>query len=205
MLKRTAASGSTKLAARASPYHPSVTLLETDGTEILIPPDSLSPRRSKRIKLETTPTPAIVDLEETVRDIHSEPKRTRKKADNPSAPQTKRAAKSPRKSKPIQQSLEVPHPAPPQWRETYDALKQMRSRFVAPVDTMGCDQAQYKEEDPKVSMDVALPSHVCCHLDVFLNRINDLPPLYLSCFRRKLKMKLRMLLSRNYASPLEEV
>ncbi|KAG6835643.1 hypothetical protein H0H93_016250 [Arthromyces matolae] len=57
--------------------------------------------------------------------------------------------KSPRKSKPIPQALAVPHPAPGRWRETYDTIKQMRTRITAPVDTMGCDQAQSKETDPK--------------------------------------------------------
>ncbi|KAI6137434.1 DNA glycosylase [Pisolithus thermaeus] len=35
--------------------------------------------------------------------------------------------------------------------EAYDAIKAMRSRIPAPVDTMGCDQAQWKEQDPKNS------------------------------------------------------
>ncbi|KAH9890497.1 DNA glycosylase, partial [Cubamyces lactineus] len=56
---------------------------------------------------------------------------------------------SPRKPKTIPTALETPHPAPPRWREAYDAIKRMRSRIVAPVDTMGCDQAQLKETDPK--------------------------------------------------------
>ncbi|EGN96402.1 hypothetical protein SERLA73DRAFT_170779 [Serpula lacrymans var. lacrymans S7.3] len=64
-------------------------------------------------------------------------------------PSTVSRPKSPRKPKPIQQSLKVPHPAPPRWRETYDTIKEMRSHIVAPVDTMGCDQAQLKESDPK--------------------------------------------------------
>ena len=57
---------------------------------------------------------------------------------------------SPRKMKPIPTALETPHPAPPRWRETYDTIKRMRSRIVAPVDTMGCDRAQLKEADPRV-------------------------------------------------------
>ena len=55
-----------------------------------------------------------------------------------------------KKAKPVQQALAVPHPAPPRWKEAYDAIKTMREHIVAPVDTMGCDQAQYKETDPKV-------------------------------------------------------
>jgi endonuclease III len=145
MLKR---ARSTKLTARASPYHASVTLFESKDAEL---PDS--PRRSKRIKVETSPT-AAVDLEKTAHNDDSESKSTRKKVVKSSDARTnlKQAAKSPRKPKPIQQSLEVPHPAPSRWQETYDTIKQMRSRVVAPVDTMGCDQAQYKEEDPKVCM-----------------------------------------------------
>ncbi|KAF8835780.1 DNA glycosylase [Paxillus ammoniavirescens] len=58
-------------------------------------------------------------------------------------------SRSPKKPKAIPQSLEVPHPAPTKWKEAYDAIKEMRSGIVAPVDTMGCDQAQLKEQDPK--------------------------------------------------------
>jgi len=82
---------------------------------------------SKRIKLQT----AAID---------PHPKRSDSQS---------RQSKSPRKPKPIQLSLDVPHPAPSKWQETYDTIKQMRSRVLAPVDTMGCDQAQHKEQDPK--------------------------------------------------------
>jgi endonuclease III len=58
--------------------------------------------------------------------------------------------KAPKKQKPIRQSLDKPHPAPELWREQYDAIKSMRARVKAPVDTMGCDQAQNGETDPKV-------------------------------------------------------
>ena len=59
-------------------------------------------------------------------------------------------SKAPKKQKPIPQSLEKPHPAPEHWREQYDVIKSMRARLKAPVDTMGCDQAQNGETDPKV-------------------------------------------------------
>lgn len=54
------------------------------------------------------------------------------------------------KVKQVPQALAVPHPVPPNWKETYDTIKAMRSRFVAPVDTMGCDQAQTGESEPRV-------------------------------------------------------
>ncbi|KAF8867990.1 DNA glycosylase [Mucidula mucida] len=70
--------------------------------------------------------------------------------DSTDEPKPKRPkTSSPKKQKPIPQSLATPHPAPERWRETYAAIKEMRSTFVAPVDTMGCDQAQMKESNPK--------------------------------------------------------
>ncbi|OBZ67933.1 Endonuclease III-like protein 1 [Grifola frondosa] len=49
----------------------------------------------------------------------------------------------------IRNALDVPHPAPARWREAYDAIKEMRARTPAPIDTMGCQQAQLDEKDPK--------------------------------------------------------
>ncbi|KAE8209294.1 hypothetical protein CF327_g6704 [Tilletia walkeri] len=51
---------------------------------------------------------------------------------------------SPRKTnKPIKRDLEAheAHPAPPKWAETYSLILQQRRRIVAPVDTMGCEEA----------------------------------------------------------------
>ncbi|KZV68113.1 DNA glycosylase [Peniophora sp. CONT] len=56
---------------------------------------------------------------------------------------------SPKKPKPVPRSLATPHPAPERWREVYDAIKVMRAGRTAAVDTMGCDQAQTAETDPK--------------------------------------------------------
>jgi hypothetical protein len=101
---------------------------------------STPPRRAKRAKLEGEDP--VVDLEdfESHRSVRlGDETKTRRSA-----------SASPRKAKPIPQSLEKPHPAPARWRETYDTIKDMRRRIVAPVDTMGCDQAQRKETDPKV-------------------------------------------------------
>ncbi|KAH9813830.1 DNA glycosylase [Melampsora americana] len=53
--------------------------------------------------------------------------------------------KSPRKrtspKKPIKLSLDIPHSAPQRWEETYNLIKTQRANLIAPVDTMGCDQA----------------------------------------------------------------
>ena len=63
---------------------------------------------------------------------------------------TSKRHKSSGKSKVIKQSLDVPHPPPERWKEIYDTIKEMRAQTIAPVDTMGCDQAQHMEKDPKV-------------------------------------------------------
>jgi endonuclease-3 len=47
-----------------------------------------------------------------------------------------------KKPKAIEQALEKPHHTPARRRETYDAIKEVCSRFTAPVDTMGCDTAE---------------------------------------------------------------
>jgi endonuclease-3 len=138
IMKRSASSSIARLSSHTSPHHTSVTLFELNNRVPDASPHS-SPRRSKRVKLTETNDFYVEDLHAS-----SNPKQ--------SAPSgvERAGSKSPRKAKPIPLSLKTPHPAPPHWRETYDTIKEMRSRIVAPVDTMGCDQAQHKETDPKV-------------------------------------------------------
>ena len=118
--------------AQASPYHASVNLFKIEDDA----GPSLS--RSKRIKIKDDTSIPIADVEDIIAEAKPKPKGKIK------------PAKSPRKPKPIQLALKTPHPSPLNWKETYDKIKEMRSKFVAPVDTMGCDQAQLKEENPKV-------------------------------------------------------
>ncbi|CAL1703295.1 unnamed protein product [Somion occarium] len=110
-------------------------------------------RRSKRIKLEKNYDVDDVAIPKLESDGHDgpSPPRKRKARSNvvASSSSVKLEEVSPRRPKPIQQSLAVPHPAPLRWREAYDTIKRMRANIVAPVDTMGCDQAQLKEVDPK--------------------------------------------------------
>ena len=131
------ASSSRRIAGRASEYHPSVTLYEIKAEEIEEPP-----RRSKRVKVEQK-LEILPDLED-FKLVQDTPKKT------VSISKSSSPAKSPVKAKPIPQALKIPHPEPARWKETYETIQEMRSKFVAPVDTMGCDQAQFKESDPKV-------------------------------------------------------
>ncbi|KAI0823864.1 DNA glycosylase [Trametes gibbosa] len=149
----------TSLSPRPSPFHAAVTLFEPSEEVAAL-------RRSKRLKADTL----AADSTSTTKldadgEISLAPKKTPKtrltKAlkleeestalATPAVGPSKLISASPRKQKPkpIPTALATPHPAPPHWRETYDTIKRMRAHIVAPVDTMGCDQAQLKETDPK--------------------------------------------------------
>ena len=169
-LKGTVSRRSTRLKARISPYNASVTLLEADA--------DVAPLGSESVKKDP----------EHMETVHSSVETA-----SASTPRKKQIQKSPRKPKAIPQSLAVPHPAPPRWQETYDIIREMRSRITAPVDTMGCDQAQWKESDPKVRglcTSAFIPSH--CRRAVGWLRSFRL------CYLHKPKMKSRMLPYRNF-------
>lgn len=140
----------TSIISQQSPANPSVTLFKLENSDgDLEPGPSTPPRRSKRVKVEDdVKVEEVVDEEFTVSDI----KTAAPAADKGKKARSSRTAPaSPRKHKTIKQALDKPHPAPEGWRETYYSIKEMRSRFPAPVDTMGCDTAKWKEMDPQVS------------------------------------------------------
>ncbi|KAF9453738.1 DNA glycosylase [Macrolepiota fuliginosa MF-IS2] len=133
---------SMSLRTRPSILNSSVTIYEPEDIEALstsVSPEPIpeSSRRTKRIKREYDYEPPA-----------SSTPRKRQKSDA-SIPRKVVKATPPKKAKPIPQALAEPHPAPENWREVYDTIKEMRSRITAPVDTMGCDQAQRNESDPK--------------------------------------------------------
>ncbi|KAJ7932710.1 DNA glycosylase [Mycena leptocephala] len=69
--------------------------------------------------------------------------------------------KSPQKSKTLyKKALAIPHPAPQDWRQVFDCIKEMRSKTTAPVDTMGCHMAQRYETEPKTK-DQVTDAAVC--------------------------------------------
>ncbi|KAH9961049.1 DNA glycosylase [Russula dissimulans] len=149
----------TRLVSQRSSAHPAVTLLKLEDPDDVSVPGPSAVRRPKRVKVEVdNKTEEVVDADSAdgefflpVPTSDSEgPTSKGKRARSPSrSGRTRFASRSPRKPKAIKQALETPHPAPVRWRETYDAIKEMRSRFPAPVDTMGCDTAKWKETDPR--------------------------------------------------------
>ncbi len=145
---------STRLASRPSPHHPSVTLFEASSVAEVA--SNASVRQSKRVKLEPDTN---FDIEDTILSVKAKETKLEfgsievaetVKDEKPKATSSRQPSTSPKKAKPIRTALDAPHPAPPRWRETYDALKSMREKMVAPVDSMGCAQAPLKELDPKV-------------------------------------------------------
>lgn len=163
------------LIGKPSPFHASVTLFAANTSSVNsndapTTDPSIMLRRSKRIKLEKNYDVDDVAIPKLESDGHDGPSPPRKRKARSNVVASSSSVKleevdfeittvpskkpkkqvSPRRPKPIQQSLAVPHPAPLRWREAYDTIKRMRANIVAPVDTMGCDQAQLKEVDPKV-------------------------------------------------------
>lgn len=140
----------TRLSARASPYHSAVTLFEAGNADQPSTSLSSSPKPSKRIKLEVeSKTSNISDWTPSTSLRRTSPTLKLEEPVSEEDTSLRVKAKSSKKHKPIPQSLDTPHPAPPRWKEAYDSIKEMRAQIVAPVDTMGCEQAQHKEKDPK--------------------------------------------------------
>ena len=136
----------TRLVSRQSSADPTVTLFKlespsSDGDSL--PGPSASLRRSKRVKVEE-----VIDGDGVGGEFSVSATKAAEKGKKPRSGRT--PSRSPQKPKAIKQALEKPHPAPEHWRETYESIKEMRSRFPAPVDTMGCDTAKWKEMDPRV-------------------------------------------------------
>ncbi|KAJ7778821.1 DNA glycosylase [Mycena maculata] len=128
---------SPRLKARVSPYDGGVTLYTMQGTSATPP---ATPRRRIHAKIESSPPETPI-------------------AGESSRSPSKRSSESPQKSKTsYKKALVKPHPAPTRWREVYDSIKEMRSKTVAPVDTMGCHMAQQHETDPKNKRFVTLVS-----------------------------------------------
>ncbi|KIK24479.1 hypothetical protein PISMIDRAFT_98508 [Pisolithus microcarpus 441] len=146
--RRVATERVTRLAVRSSPYHAAVTSCDTQDI-----PGPSTTRRRTRVKREDVKLNDQEDSADTLPAATTKrgAKTKRVKTATRSVTILETKSKSPKKSKVIPQSLAIPHPAPERWKEAYDAIKEMRSKILAPVDTMGCDQAQWKEQDPKNS------------------------------------------------------
>ena len=114
---------STRLIAQQSSANQSVTLFKFED-----PDDERDEYSVKRVKVETNSAETLI----------------------PPSPKAPHKTKTKGKAKEIKRALDTPHPAPARWRETYDAIREMRARMPAPVDTMGCDTAKWKETDPRV-------------------------------------------------------
>ncbi|KAJ2922224.1 hypothetical protein H1R20_g14858, partial [Candolleomyces eurysporus] len=66
-----------------------------------------------------------------------------------SARATKTTTRKAVASKTTTSAVSTTNSPPKNWEEVYALIKEMRAKIAAPVDTMGCAQAQNKESDPK--------------------------------------------------------
>ncbi|KAI0728835.1 DNA glycosylase [Fomitopsis betulina] len=151
----------------ASPFEPAASEQLRGGSfSTLTPTDPESShvplRRSKRVKtkhdavqLTTADLTTLVKVEDTSEETELQlvdsapPSKGSSAKRKPSARVKKEGSVSPKKQKLIVQALETPHPTPARWSEAYNAIKEMRERIVAPVDTMGCNRAQLEETIPQ--------------------------------------------------------
>lgn len=158
----------------ASPFEPAASEQLRGGSfSTLTPTDPESShvplRRSKRVKtkhdavqLTTADLTTLVKVEDTSEETELQlvdsapPSKGSSAKRKPSARVKKEGSVSPKKQKLIVQALETPHPTPARWSEAYNAIKEMRERIVAPVDTMGCNRAQLEETIPQVSVIIQL-------------------------------------------------
>lgn len=150
------------LVGRPSACNSGVTLFTLgdlpEGESLDAEPLSVTPRRSKRAKHSASVKSESVA--EVAEHVNCSPSRRTASVVKESGAASRCAGssvaspskQSVSKKKQVLADLEMPHPAPPRWREVYDTIKDMRSRVVAPVDTMGAGAAQLGETDPKVSI-----------------------------------------------------
>ncbi|KAI6094540.1 DNA glycosylase [Pisolithus croceorrhizus] len=148
--RRVATERATRLAVKSSLYHAAVHPSDAQKS-----PRPSTARRHIRVKREDVEHDGPEDLVDRLPAAATKKRaKTKTTQTTTSVTITDTKSRSPKKSKVIPQSLAVPHPAPERWKEAYDAIKEMRPRIPAPVDTMGCDQAQWKEQDPKTKDEV---------------------------------------------------
>ena len=91
-------------------------------------------RCSERVKVEWYSVLGVIKVTQTVCQTRHPPVRV----------------PSPEKPEAIKQALKNTQPAPARGRENYDAVKRCAGSSPVPVDTMGCDAANWNEMDPQV-------------------------------------------------------
>ncbi|KAI9697829.1 MAG: DNA N-glycosylase and apurinic/apyrimidinic (AP) lyase [Candelina mexicana] len=106
--------------------------------------DGVTSRKRKR-GTETTST--SVTSEELI-DLRSAGKKSLAVVDAGAPTKSIRARMQPTK-KVVSADRGVEIHAPPQWREAYDAVKEMRAKTMAPVDTMGCETLADEHASPR--------------------------------------------------------
>ncbi|SAM83998.1 related to NTG1-DNA repair protein [Ustilago bromivora] len=114
----------------------------SDADSDLFTAETSSKSKAKGKSALLKPTRKIPAKQE--QDNKSTSKKRKSASSSPKKPPASPFDISPRKpaTKPIKVNLDPSeaHPAPPHWETVYSLLSRQRTKIVAPVDTMGCDQ-----------------------------------------------------------------
>ena len=111
-----------------------------------------TPTSSKKRKREgfDTPSTATTPVSTSTSTRTMPPKKSLRVEDAGSIGKVKKAKRQPAK-RIVKENGEVEIEPPANWKEIYDAVKEMRKRHPAPVDTMGCENHMENESlTPKV-------------------------------------------------------
>ncbi|CAD6905676.1 unnamed protein product [Tilletia controversa] len=124
---------------------------EEEEEEQVVPSSFGTQRYALRLRDRPARVATSSATDSTKATTTTSPKKSKSEEVVPSSPQKNKDSTnksffeiSPRKTnKPIKRDLEAheAHPAPARWQETYSLLLEQRRRIVAPVDTMGCEEA----------------------------------------------------------------
>ncbi len=94
-------------------------------------------------------TPSMITSNIPTSNVRTSPHKTGSRSDVQSNNTSRKAKKQPVK-KVIKENGEVEIHPPPNWEEIYEAVKEMRKKVLAPVDTMGCETLAQEHSSPRV-------------------------------------------------------
>ena len=136
-------------------------ILKDDSLDLEDYPSALAaPKRKRKRRAETpaaTVTSVIVGTTNTRTSPHEAGVQVEEDEHKDWRARTKRVKRQPARRK-VNEAGEVEIHAPANWEEIYDAVRVMRKRVLAPVDTMGCERLAKDTMSERVRLCSSLPT-----------------------------------------------
>lgn len=107
---------------------------------------SISRKRKRGVDSPST----VVTAQSTSTSTRASPRKLNVKSEDGTIGKLKKAKRQPAK-RIVNDAGEVETEAPANWEEIYDAVREMRKKKLAPVDTMGCETLAEEHLTPRVS------------------------------------------------------